>query len=186
MFRFQIDEYVELRQLEMSCVRELFELLYRNRHHVGEWMFWIGENFTFADAENYILRGQERLAAKNGFEAEIRFKGDLAGCIYYRYIDQKHRNTEIGYWLGAEFQGKGLMTKACRAMVDYAFWTLQLNRVEIRCMSENLKSRQIPVKLGFRQEGVLRQVRWRKDHFDDHIVYGMLASEWQSQRETPE
>lgn len=47
-------------------------------------------------------------------------------------------------------------------------------------MSENLRSRRIPERLGFTQEGVLRQVRWRKDHFDDHVVYGMLASEWRS------
>jgi ribosomal-protein-serine acetyltransferase len=180
MFNLRIDAEVELRLLEPHHAREFFELAYGNREHIGEWMFWIGEDYSPMDAEQHIRLALERHAANNGLEAGIWFRGELVGCVRYNYIDWAHRNTELGYWLGASFQGHGLATRACRAMIDHAFNELQLHRVEIRCMSENARSRRIPERLGFIQEGVLRQVRWRRDHFDDHAVYGMLASDWQS------
>ena len=45
-------------------------------------------------------------------------------------------------------------------------------------MSENLKNLRVPERLGFAEEGVVREVRWRLDHFADHVVYGLLAHEW--------
>jgi ribosomal-protein-serine acetyltransferase len=182
MFEYKIDERTELRSLTLDDAQEFFKLVYRNRRHIGEWMFWVGDDYSLADAEAHIRIALEKAAANNGFEVGIWFDSQLAGCVRYNYIDWAHRNTELGYWLGADFQGQGLATTACRAMTDYAFKTLGLNRVEIRCMSENLRSRRVPERLGFTQEGVLRQVRWRRDHFDDHVVYGMLAAEWQASR----
>jgi ribosomal-protein-serine acetyltransferase len=180
MFTYQIDQDVELRLLESQHAEHFFKLAYSSRKHISEWMFWIGDEYELADARQHIKLALEKFAANNGFEVGIWFRGKLAGSIRYNYIDWTHKNTELGYWLGASFQGHGLVTKACRALIDHAFGELGLNRVEIRCMSENVKSRRIPERLGFVKEGVVRQVRWRHDHFDDHIVYGMLASEWRA------
>jgi ribosomal-protein-serine acetyltransferase len=77
-----------------------------------------------------------------------------------------------------EFEGKGLVTKTCRALIDYAFNELGLNRMIISCATENQKSRAVPERLGFTQEGILRQSEWLRDHFVDMVVYGLLASEW--------
>ncbi len=82
--------------------------------------------------------------------------------------------------LGAAFEGQGLITCACRVMIDYAFDELGLNRVVISCASENKKSRAIADRLGFTQEAILRQSEWLKDEFVDQVVYGALAREWHS------
>jgi ribosomal-protein-serine acetyltransferase len=179
MFNCRLDAETELRLLTLQHAQQFFDLAYQDRKHIGQWMFWINDEYTLLDAQQYIQAALERLAANNGFEAGIWFKGQLAGCVRYNYIDWTHRNTELRYWLGQSFQGHGLATKACRALIDFAFNGLDLNRVEIRCMSENRRSRRVPERLGFVREGIVRQVRWRHDHFDDHVVYGMLASEWQ-------
>jgi ribosomal-protein-serine acetyltransferase len=181
MFSYRIDERMELRLLSPHDTQHFFDLTYQNRKHIGEWMFWISDNYSLADAEQHIRQALHRFADNNGFEVGIWFDNQLAGCIRYNYIDWMHRNTELGYWLGESFQGRGFATKSCQAMIDYAFIHLGLHRVEIRCMSENLKSRCIPERLGFKLEGTLRQVRWRHDHFDDHVIYGLLANEWQPQ-----
>ena len=88
------------------------------------------------------------------------------------------RRTEIGYWLAEPQQGRGIMTRACRRFIDYLFDDVKLNRVEIRCATENDRSRAIPKRLGFKEEGVLRQVQMIHDRLVDHAVYGMLADEW--------
>ena len=75
-------------------------------------------------------------------------------------------------------QGRGIVTKACRTLVTYAFEQYTLNKVEIHCATGNTRSRAIPEKLGFVQEGIIRQAEWLNDHYVDMVVYGMLASEW--------
>ncbi|HKG21436.1 MAG TPA: GNAT family protein [Blastocatellia bacterium] len=178
MFNYKIDGETYLRLLEPRDARQFFDLVSSNMAHIGGWMFWLRDDYSPQDAERHIKASLDRFAAGNGLEAGIWSRGALAGDIRLSHIDWTHRSTEIGYWLGASFQGRGLVTRACRAMIDYAFKELVLNRVEIRCTEENQRSRRIPERLMFKQEGVIRQARWKKDHFVDHIVYGMLASEW--------
>jgi ribosomal-protein-serine acetyltransferase len=180
LFHYRIDEEVELGVLELEHVEQLFNLVSANHSHISEWMFWLNEDYSIEDARQYIRKSLERLASNDGFEAGIWLKGELVGCVRFNYIDWRHKSTELGYWLSASFQGQGLITKACRALIEYAFNELALNRVEVRCMDDNHKSRAIPERLGFRQEGVIRQARWRKDHYVDLVVYGMLASDWRS------
>jgi ribosomal-protein-serine acetyltransferase len=119
-----------------------------------------------------------------GFNIFIWHKGKMVGKVGYNYFDWNDQKTEIGYWLGASFQGKGLVTQSCRVLIDHAFNKLKLNRIEIRCGVENKKSRKIPERLGFREEGIIRQAEWLHDHFIDLVIYGMLASEWRDKNQS--
>jgi ribosomal-protein-serine acetyltransferase len=83
--------------------------------------------------------------------------------------------------LGAEFEGKGIMVRSCRALTDRLFKDLKMNRVEIRVAPGNKKSRAIPEKLGFTEEGVLREFEKLYFEFVDNAVYSMLAKEWGKQ-----
>ncbi len=71
------------------------------------------------------------------------------------------------------------MTAACRKLIDYAFDELKMNRVEIRCAAANARSRAVPERLGFQQDGILRQSEWLHDAFVDLVVYSTLTGEWQ-------
>jgi len=95
--------------------------------------------------------------------------GRLADTINLHDIDSEIWKTNVGYWLGAECQDRGFMTKACRVLLDYAFQELNLNRVEILCTVQNTKGRAIPERLGFVQEDVIRQAEWLYDHYNDHV-----------------
>jgi ribosomal-protein-serine acetyltransferase len=178
MFRYELSKTAELRLLEARHAEELSALTDRNRDHLRAWLPWVDRNRTVEDRRNFIRRALKQFAENNGFQAGIWYKGRLAGVVGYHGIDWQNRSTTLGYWLGEEFQGKGLMTKACWAMVDHAFKELGLNRVGIACATENNRSRAIPERLGFRQEGVQRQAEWLYDRFVDHALYAMLASEW--------
>ncbi len=70
------------------------------------------------------------------------------------------------------------MTNCCRAMVSLGFREFELNRMEIRCATENKRSCAIPERLGFTREGVLRDAEWVYDRFVDLAIYGMLEREW--------
>ncbi len=70
------------------------------------------------------------------------------------------------------------MTKALNALIQYGFEELGLNRIQIKVAVENKKSRALPERLGFTQEGIIRQAEWLYDHYVDHVMYGLLADEW--------
>ena len=105
--------------------------------------------------------------------------GTFSGVVSFVGINPGCRSAMIGYWLGAEYEGKGIMTRACKALIDYGFGDLSLNRIVIRAATENVRSQAVPLRLGFTREGVEREAEWLNDHFLDMIVYSMLRSEWQ-------
>jgi Acetyltransferases, including N-acetylases of ribosomal proteins len=176
MFSYKIDAETELRLLEEADAEELYAAIDRNRVR----LYWLKPDYCFEDTKAFIKRDLHAFADNKGFRAGIWYKGRLAGSIRYNDIDWTNRKTELGYWIDEACEGKGLIAKACKVLIDYAFHQLKLNRVEIRCNLDNLKSRAIAERLGFKQEAVLREVYWHKDHFVDLVVYAMLASEWQS------
>lgn len=73
---------------------------------------------------------------------------------------------------------RGLCPRSFQAVIDYGFKELGLNRIEVCVTTENEKSRAIPERFGFKEEGTLRQAEWLYDHYVDHIVYGLLKEEW--------
>ncbi len=180
MFVHRTDDQTELRLIEERHADTLHALIDRNREHLRPWLSWAGGTRSAADTREFIRGTLRRFAANNGFDAGIWHRGELAGMIGVHAIDWNNRKTSIGYWLGTEFQGKGLMTAACRAVVDHVLGELGLNRVEIRCAPGNRRSRAIPERLGFVQEGTLRQAEWLHDHFGDLVVYAMLAENWKA------
>jgi ribosomal-protein-serine acetyltransferase len=103
--------------------------------------------------------------------------GRIAGVIGYVSVDWSNRAAGIGYWLGEEFEGEGTMTAAVRALTGHALVEWELNRVEIRVATGNRRSRAIPERLGFREEGTLRGAQRIGDRYVDTVVYSMLPGD---------
>ena len=179
MLSYKIDDDSELRLIELHHADQLNTLIGQNRGHIKQWSPWLKDNRSIENTRSFITRNLTQFAENKGFAIAIWYQGKMAGQIEYNYLDRVNRKTEIGYWLGASFQGKGLVTKSCRVLTNYAFDELKLNRIEMHCGVENKRSRKIPEKLGFREEGVIRQAGWLHDRFVDFVIYGILANEWE-------
>jgi ribosomal-protein-serine acetyltransferase len=181
--RIRIDESTELRTLEERDASVFYRLIENNRAYLREWLPWLDSTLSVDDERMFIRLAQTQYMENRAMTCGIWDRGEAVGTISYHPVDWVNRKVEIGYWLGADFQGRGLMTKACTALIEYAFNRLLLNKVEIRCAIGNLKSCAIPQRLGFRQEGTIRQGEWLYDHFVDLNLYGLLTNEWRSQQE---
>jgi ribosomal-protein-serine acetyltransferase len=102
----------------------------------------------------------------------------LCGSIRVKDIDQYDRKAKIGYFLGSQFEGKGIMTASLRVVLGHCFTALQLNRIELHCATINAPSMAVAARLGFTLEGTLRQDEWLNGAFVDQHVYGLLRSEF--------
>jgi len=167
-----------LRLAEEADAAELSALIRANFDHLAPWMPWARRDYSLERALAFIRRSHDQLADDNGFQVLITERGRIVGTAGYHAVSWEARSTSIGYWLSADRQGHGIMTDTVRALVDHAFGEWQLNRVEIRAAVENVRSRAIPERLGFSEEGRLRQAELVQGRFLDLMVYSMLAADW--------
>ncbi|ABR47623.1 GCN5-related N-acetyltransferase [Alkaliphilus metalliredigens QYMF] len=181
MFKYIVDKEVEMKMLDINNGEELYKLIDTSRYHLRKWLPWVDGTKNVEDTKAFIEMTKKQFASNNGFQAGIWYKGSLAGVIGYHNVDWTHKSTSIGYWLAEGYEGNGIMTKATKVFTEYALVELNLNRVEIRCAEKNHKSRAIPERLGFTNEGMVREVEWLYDHYVSHVIYGMLASQWKGE-----
>nr|WP_318540451.1 GNAT family protein [Terribacillus saccharophilus] len=180
MFTHRIDSATYMKLLEPQDSDKLYQLIDSSREHLRQWLPWVDHNTTVEHSRQFIQHTLNQFASNNGFTAGIWYQGALAGVIGFHKIDWANRSTSLGYWLGEEYTGLGLMQKAVSKSLDYAFLELRLNRVEIRSAIGNVRSRRIPEKLNFTHEGTIRQAEKLVYGYVNHNVYGMLLEEWEA------
>lgn len=181
MLIIKVDHEINLQLFQQQDCSELFQLVESNRNHLREWLPWVDSITSSHQYFPIIYAWLKQYADHNGLYAGIRFKGKLVGVISLNSIDWNNQQTSLGYYLGKGYEGKGIMTKTVQAILFYIFLHLHLHRVEVRCGVHNKKSRAIPERLGFKQEGVIRDGEFLYDHYHDLVVYGMLSHDWLNQ-----
>lgn len=178
MFIYQVTNEISLKLLGWHDMEQMFELVDDSRENLRRWLPWVDSMKFAAQYEPVFAAWRKQFADENGFQAGIVYNGRLAGCAGFHAVDYANKQTSIGYWLAEPFQGKGIMTAVVKALVDCAFDEYELERVEIRCGTANEKSRAIPERLGFVQEGVQRNGEFLYDRFHDIAIYSMLKDDW--------
>ena len=180
MFSFTVDDDIELRLLEKHHAEELFELVDRNRDHLGRWFPWEAQTREVADTLQFINGVRQGYADNEAIPTGVWFQGDIAGTLSLFDINWKVGSAEIGYWLGAGYEGRGIITRSCQALISYAYEALDLNRIVICCRPDNTRSSAVAKRLGFTYEGTLRQVARHNDKLHDREVYSLLRGERQN------
>src|SRR4051794_8413547 len=146
---------LELRPMVRAHATELYLMVERNRERLREWLPWIAPDYNLASALQFAADSENDNVNRVALTNTIWVDGRMCGAISLHPINYQHRSTSVGYWLAEEFQGRGLMTTACRAMVSHGFSAYALHRLEIRCATGNLRSAAVPQRLAFIEEGVL-------------------------------
>lgn len=179
MLRYPLDEQSELRLLQINHAEMLFDLVDRNRGHLRRWLSWVDQTHSPAEIATFIRSRLEALARNEGYTMGIWHGGKIAGSV--DLFDCNGIRGEIGYWLGQNFEGRGLMTKSVKALLGYAFDELGLARVQIKVHPDNLRSRAVPERLGFTLEGTLRNDYMLHGRLVDHVLYSITPEDWANQ-----
>ncbi len=103
----------------------------------------------------------------------------LIGNCGIHNIDWKNRVGEVGIVIGEkQYQNMGYGTEAMELLLEYAFNTVNLNRIELNVYDYNNRAIKLYKKLGFTEEGRRRQFMWNKGSYHDAVLMGMLTEEW--------
>lgn len=155
-----------------------FEMIDHNRTFLREWLGFVDNMQSLDQIYNYSKYALERNAAGQEAGFVIFEKKKAIGRIGINRIIKENKIGEIGYWIIPAAEGKGIVTECCKAMLNYGFINLNLNRIEIKCAVDNVKSARVPEKLNFTNEGVLRQAERLNDKFVDLYLFSLLKNEW--------
>ena len=177
MFGYEVNEHVKLKILEEREADQLFKLVDSNRNYLAEFLPFVEHTKRVEDSKHFIHSALQQFIDGNGFHCGIWSNKELIGVIGLHYLDLVNKTTSIGYYLAEDFQKKGIMTKCTKALIRYVYEEYDINRIEIRMSTKNKKSRAIPIRLGFTQEGILRSNERLQGEFSDSYVFSLLREE---------
>lgn len=179
MFKMPLGEGLELRLLEPRHAEEVFCVVDANRERLRRWLPWVDFTKCAADTEGFLAGQMARLAHGESISAGLWVDDAFAGIVEGR-LEPANRIMDLGYWLAAEYEGRGVITRACRELCRYAFEDLGYQRIELRSAADNRRSCAVAERLGMEIEGVLRSAFRLGDRQLDINLYALLAEDWRT------
>jgi RimJ/RimL family protein N-acetyltransferase len=164
----------------------MFEAIRESAEHIGPWMPWPDRHRSVDDTLEYIRHTQADLARRDAFGMGIfdRETGEFLGGVGLHPRTWDVPALEIGYWIRKAKEGNGYVTETVKLVTRYAFGRLGANRVFIRCDLRNTRSRAVPERLGFVNEGTFRnELRDTAGNLADMVFYAMTPEDFR--REEP-
>jgi ribosomal-protein-alanine N-acetyltransferase len=180
--------FVYMRAPGMQDYAAWAELRALSRQHLSPWEpQWARDELARSSFRRRLRAAQREARDDLGYsylifaETPLRLVGGLNVSNVRRGIAQ---TASIGYWIGAPYAGRGLMTDAVRAVAPFAFANLRLHRLEAACLPTNAASMRVLEKAGFRLEGRARQYLKIDGRWQDHSLYALLQSDLQSAQQS--
>ena len=158
---------------------ELWEAVDGSRWHLERWLPWVPFNATPEASLRYAEASALDWDAGRAVRFAIRDRSTraLLGVVGLDACIHLHRSCELGYWLRLEATGRGLMTEAAKACVDFAFGRMGIHRIRCAAATDNAPSLRVISRLGFRFEGIARQAEWVGSRWLDHALFARLATD---------
>ncbi|MGW0915412.1 GNAT family N-acetyltransferase [Streptomyces sp. NPDC002784] len=180
MLSLPLRDDARLGPLEVWHAEEFAAHLDRAREHIRP---WVGPSFVTDDvagARATLRRYAERQADDGARLYGIRRDGVLVGGVMFTAFDAAAGSCEVGCRLEPAAEGQGLVTPACRALLDWAFTSRGLHRAEWHCRADNERSSAVAKRLGMTLEGVRREAWPYEGTRYDKQLWAVLATEWRA------
>ena len=172
------DNEVTIRPFATNDGEEFFELIDANRKHLCRWIPALDDVRSVRDERDALRRLAARQREGDILGGAIDYLGQIVGSASISLLNSQHRAPALGYWIAEDVQGRGIATRACRALLERAFEERAVGRVEIMVATENTASRAVAERLGFTLREELPGRLRRGGRLHDVAVYSLLASDW--------
>jgi ribosomal-protein-alanine N-acetyltransferase len=166
-----------LRRIEPLDARAIYHLA--QDAEITRYVAWEPHK-TLQDTKEYIRLFKEEYQKGTCFDFVIATKkrDEVLGLIGCVDINETNKSLEIGYWLGRQFWNDGYMTEALRALIDFCFRDLGMERLSAKHFEENAASGRVMQKAGMTCEGTLRKAEFVKGRYWNIKVYSIVREDW--------
>jgi ribosomal-protein-serine acetyltransferase len=168
-----------LHPLDATDSRDLWSGVESSRSHLEPWLPWVPYNSDLESSGRYAEASASDWDASRACRFSLRDRSSrrFLGVIGLETFAHLHESVELGYWLRTDASGRGLMTEAGRAVLDWAFNKVNAHRVRVAAATDNHASLGVIRRLGFRFEGIARQAERCNGRWLDHAVFALLVSD---------
>jgi len=174
VFALNIDEELSLELINPLHADALAKLIDLDREYLSQWLAWP----PFINSENdylgFVKRSLHEHAEGTTLVCAVIFQGKPVGTAGFVDINNNLKKAEIGYWLAANVQGKGIITRVCNKLTEIAFNDLKLDKVGISVATENFASQRVCERLGMVVEGIVKNEERIGDRILDHKKYALM------------
>jgi ribosomal-protein-serine acetyltransferase len=179
MFQLDVDDEVALVLAEERHAHAMTDLILRNQARLARWEPWAEQPATVEGTRAYIRAALDDFVRGRQISTIIALEGGrrFVGRCGMR-VNPYAGSGDIGYWIDRDYEGRGITSRAARALVTSAFDELGLAKMELRTSVANTRSRALAERLGFSFEGVLPGALQFANRADDVALYGVTAPEW--------
>ncbi|MGB3812296.1 MAG: GNAT family protein [Shinella sp.] len=164
--------------------RQWYSLRSESRRFLEPWEpAWRNDELTESSFRTRVIRNEQEFSSGQAVPLLVftRAENVLLGGLTIGYIRRGAAQCcMIGYWMGERHAGQGHMFGALELAIPYIFSSLQLHRIEAACIPDNTRSIRLLEKVGFRQEGYLREYLKINGEWRDHVMFSLLAADRQS------
>lgn len=136
-----IDEHLRLERPGPQHAEEALAVVRENLEHRRPWMPRAVEDYSLEHARAWIERSLEASSTDGTFGLLIVFDDRIIGSIGIHDLYLTHKRTSMGYWIDRRQEGKGVVTRCCKVLIEYLFGTMGVNPIQINCNVENVRSR---------------------------------------------
>lgn len=180
----ELPDGITVQWLQPQDAAMLFAQVERNRLHLRQWLPWLDDNNCLADSQFFIQLAEQDKTRGKSHTFAVRHQQALIGVCSLDAIDQKQGVANVGYWLSEDYCGQGIMTRSVKALLDFAFATLELQQLRLNTAEGNLKSRAIAERLGFSQRYKIPKAEDLYGEWVDHIRYTKTRQQWLTDYDT--
>lgn len=175
-----------LRPFRRRDVGALHEAISTSIDELQPWLPWV-EGYDRGVSQRFTRESVSAWAERRAFDFTVRPIDDLdrhLGNVSIWSTSQQNAIGEVGYWIRSDETGKGFGAEATTRVTQVGFEEMGLHKIQLRIAVGNVRSERIAERLGFTQEGVLRDEVKIADRWLDHTVWSMLEKEWWVHRDT--
>lgn len=165
--------------LDATDSRDLWQAVESSRPNLEPWLPWVPFNTDVEASGRYAEASASDWDSARACRFAIRDRATrrFLGVIGLEGFAHLHESCELGYWLRTDTTRRGLMTEAGRAVLDWAFNSVNAHRVRVAAATDNHASLGVIRRLGFRFEGIARQAERCNGRWLDHAVFALLVTD---------
>ena len=174
-----------LRPFRRRDVSPVHEAVMASLTDLAAWLPWAASNYSRSVTQQFLRDSVGAWSENRAHDFAIRLREDSdrhLGNVSVWWTSKPNEAGELGYWVRSDETSRGICTEATARVLQVAFEELGMHRVSVRIAVGNRASERVAEKLGFTQEGLLRDEVRVGSVWMDHTVWGLLDREWRVER----
>ena len=167
----------QLLYISESHSEGLYEIVSTERERLAKWLPWVENMKSLENEKAFIKYAREKMERNELFMLTICVNQKPIGMIDIHNIDLQKHQAEIGYWISERYENQGFVKQGLKKIIKIIPSKFKIDKLLIYIDVDNVKSKFIPISLGFKKENEISRFEFYNGSYHDFKIYGLNVNE---------